>query len=371
MLVRGLGLIDFRSYAELELELPAGVSVFLGRNGQGKTNLVEAVAFLATHDSHRVATTAPLVRSGARRALLRATVERHGRALSLELEVTPGRATRARINRVPVPRARDAVGLLRVVAFAPEDLSVVKGDPGERRGYLDELLSVRAPRYVAIRADYERVLRQRTMLLRSAAAARRGGDLSTLDVWDSHLARAGAALLARRLQLVEQLRRLHDNAYTEVAGTGGPVGVTYRSSVGANIAGRDSAELVEAMLGELRSRRGEEIDRGACLVGPHRDELVLALGELPARGYASHGECWSLALALRLAAYDLLRGDGVEPVLVLDDVFAELDIDRRRRLGELVETAEQALVTAAVAADVPPFAGARFEVRGGEVRHAG
>lgn len=372
MYVRALGLVDFRSYPALDLALPAGTNVFVGANGQGKTNLVEAVGFVATQTSHRVATTAPLIRTGATSAVVRAVVVRDDRELLIELEVAPGRSTRARINRAPAPRARDALGLIREVTFAPEDLALVKGDPGERRRFLDDLLTARAPRYAGVRADYERVLRQRTSLLRSAAASRKG-NLDTLDVWDSHLAAAGAELLAGRLELVDAMHPLLDKAYTAVAGDGGPVGATYRSGLDEEVGTAsplptDRSELAAVLLAALRRVRPAELDRGVCLVGPHRDDLVLTVRGLPARGYASHGESWSLALALRLSAYELLRSDGTDPVLVLDDVFAELDETRRARLAERVADAEQVLVTAAVPGDVPELAVAGwFEVARGAV----
>ena len=387
MHLRHLSLRDFRSYAEVELGLDPGVTAFVGPNGQGKTNLVEAVGYLATLGSHRVAQDAPLVRLGAERAVVRGQVVRADRSLLVEVEITPGRANRARVNRSPVPRPREVLGILRSVLFAPEDLALVKGDPAERRRFLDELLVLRAPRYAGVRADYDRVLRQRNALLKSAGAARRGRaapeDLATLDVWDSHLAAAGAELLAGRLELVEGLRPLVAAAYASVAEPGagtvtGPAELAYRSSVDSGdvtVEGRslpDRAGLAERMLQALSDVRRQELDRGISLVGPHRDELVLTLGPLPAKGYASHGESWSFALALRLAAYDLLRGetdDGGEPVLVLDDVFAELDDQRRARLATLVAGAEQVLVTAAVPGDVPDeLRGARVDVLGAEVR---
>jgi DNA replication and repair protein RecF len=264
------------------------------------------------------------------------------------------------------------LGILRSVLFAPEDLVIVKGDPGERRRFLDELLVQRAPRFAAVRSDYDRVLKQRTALLKSAGHARRGGgDLRTLDVWDEHLARTGAELAAARIELVEALRPLVEKNYDAVAGTGGPAGVDYRLSFDLEFPGAaERAVLAAAMEAELARVRDAELDRGVCLVGPHRDDLALRLGELPAKGYASHGESWSLVLALRLAAFDLLRGDGAggDPVLVLDDVFAELDDARRDRLAGLVAGAEQVLVTAAVAADVPErLAGARYDVMAGQV----
>jgi len=371
--LRHLALADFRSYPAAELALTPGPTVFLGPNGQGKTNLLEAVGYVATLASHRVATDAPLVRFGAARAVVRAAVVREQRELLVELEITPGKANRARLNRAPVPRPREVLGALRTVLFAPEDLAIVRGDPSERRRFLDELLTARTPRYAGVRADYERVVRQRNALLKSAAAARRGGDLSTLDVWDGHLARTGAELLAGRLELVELLRPLVDKAYDAVAGGSGPVGAEYRTSALSGEPARlDRPGLTEALLEQLQRLRAQELDRGLSLVGPHRDDLVLSLGPLPAKGYASHGESWSLALALRLASYDLLTSDGGEPVLLLDDVFAELDSGRRTRLATLSAQAAQVLVTAAVPEDVPPeLRGVRYDVAEGQVRRHG
>ncbi|TLQ44851.1 DNA replication/repair protein RecF [Streptomyces marianii] len=371
MHVTHLSLADFRSYARVEVPLEPGVTAFVGANGQGKTNLVEAVGYLATLGSHRVASDAPLVRMGAERAVIRAAVAQGERSQLIELELNPGKANRARINRSSQVRPRDVLGIVRTVLFAPEDLALVKGDPGERRRFLDELITARSPRMAGVRSDYERVLKQRNTLLKSAAMARRHGgrsmDLSTLDVWDQHLARAGAELLARRLDLIATLQPLTDKAYEQLAPGGGPVTLEYRGSAGGGPA-RSREELCEQLVAALGESRKQEIERGVTLVGPHRDELLLKLGEMPAKGYASHGECWSYALALRLASYDLLRAEGDEPVLVLDDVFAELDARRRERLAELVAPGEQVLVTAAVDDDVPGvLAGARYRVADGSV----
>jgi len=386
--VRHLQVTDFRSWPSAELVLQPGPTVLVGANGQGKTNLVEALGYVATLGSHRVSTDAPLVRDGAQRAFVRAAVVNGGRELLVDLEITPGKANRARINRGAPGKPRDVLGILRTVLFAPEDLAVVRGDPGERRRFLDDLLVARSPRFAGVRSDYERVLRQRSALLKSAGAARKGGgsgaDLRTLEVWDGHLARHGADLLAGRLDLVADLAPHVTSAYANVAATGGdsaPAGrvadVRYRSSLGEALPEgygvplgerADPAALESALLAELERVRSQELERGVSLVGPHRDDLELVLGELPAKGYASHGESWSFALALRLASYYLLTEDGAEPVLVLDDVFAELDRRRRARLAELVAGAEQVLVTAAVAEDVPEeLAGTRYEVRDGEV----
>jgi DNA replication and repair protein RecF len=409
-----LALTDFRSYAEVDLRLEQGVSTLIGANGEGKTNVVEAVGYLATLSSHRVASDAPLVRHGAERAILRGAVTSAERDNLVEIEINPGRANRARLNRTPVPRPRQVLGVLRTVLFAPEDLSLVKGDPEQRRRYLDDLLVAKAPRYAGVRADYERVLRQRTALLKSlrgrpwARAARSaagpppgstdgefavaqashggpgGSAAATLDVWDEHLATAGAELLAARISLSCALGPLAAQAYATVSGDSTGFSIGYRQSFSSNIHSQlsrgladsqpepDAEKLAAGLREALALARAEEIDRGVCLIGPHRDELDLRIGDLPARGYASHGESWSAALALRLAAFELLRQSGDDPVLLLDDVFAELDSGRRERLATLASGAEQVIVTAAVAQDVPTvLAGTRFEVAEGKVSRAG
>ncbi|HEY0485622.1 MAG TPA: DNA replication/repair protein RecF [Mycobacteriales bacterium] len=380
MHVRHVSLVDFRSYPTAEVALEPGPSVFVGPNGQGKTNLVEAIGYAATLGSHRVALDAPLVRAGAARAIVRTAIVQDGRELVVELEIVPGRANRARLNRAPVARPREVLGALRTVLFAPEDLAIVRGDPGERRRFLDELLVARHPRYAGVRADYDRVLKQRNALLKTAGSARRAGasgDLRTLDVWDNHLAEHGAALLAGRLELVAALSPYVTKAYDAVSRGKGSAVVSYRPSWAesdadvpdADVPVPDRELLGAQLLAALARSRQHEVERGTTLVGPHRDDLLLTLGDLPAKGYASHGESWSYALALRLASYDLLTADGGEPVLILDDVFAELDVQRRDRLAELVAHAEQVLVTAAVAGDVPEvLSGARYDVAAGEVR---
>ncbi|MGB3892718.1 MAG: DNA replication/repair protein RecF [Mycolicibacter sinensis] len=358
MYVRHLGLREFRSWAHVDLELEPGATVLVGPNGYGKTNLIEALWYSSTLGSHRVATDAPLIRSGADRSVVSTIVVNEGRELAVDVEIAAGRANKVRLNRAPVRHAREVVGVLRAVLFAPEDLGLVRGDPGERRRYLDELASVRRPRVAAVRADYDKVLRQRTALLKSAPGALHRGDrsvLDTLDVWDAQLAAHGADLMAARIDLVNQLAPEVEKAYQLLApGTRNAV-VAYRPKVeiSAEDAGEGPAQLQEVLLAELASRRRAELERGVCLVGPHRDELELRLGDRPVKGFASHGESWSMALALRLAAYQLLRSEGAEPVLLLDDVFAELDAARRRALADVAASAEQVLITAAVAEDVP------------------
>jgi DNA replication and repair protein RecF len=373
MFVRRLELVDFRSYPHLVVEFEAGCSVLVGPNGIGKTNLVEALHYLSTLDSHRVAVDAPLVRAGATAAVIRGEIVHDGRSLLVELAIEPGKANRARLNGSPVRRPREVLGALRMVLFAPEDLALVRGDPAERRRYLDDLLVARQPRYAGVRADYERVLKQRNALLRTAYLARKVGagarDLSTLDVWDMHLAQHGAELMAARMELCAALGPHVAKAYDAVAAGQGAATLAYRPAVEG---GPDRDALTRALADALAAARPSEVDRGVTLVGPHRDDLTLTLGELPAKGYASHGESWSFALALRLAAYELLRAEGVEPVLALDDVFAELDAGRRDRLAALVGGAAQLLVTCAVPQDVPErLGGVRYDVVEGAVRRAG
>ncbi|MBD3924004.1 DNA replication/repair protein RecF [Nocardioides cavernae] len=384
MHVAHLTLHDFRSYADIDVALEPGATAFIGRNGQGKTNLVEAIDYLSRLSSHRVATDAPLVRAGADQAIVRASVVKEGRPALIEVELNPGRANRARINRSPLPRPREIVGLVRTVVFSPDDLTLVKGDPSDRRKFLDDLLILRSPRLAGVRADYDRVLKQRNSLLKTAGVARgssRDAAMSTLEIWDDNLARVGAEILGARLRLVEDLRPYVGKAYEAVArgASRDDADIDYRASVDlgeppveevAQPGSRDPLEA--ALLDAIAARRKEELDRGISLVGPHRDELLLSLGDpqlrLPVKGYASHGESWSFALALRLASYDLLRADGDDPILVLDDVFAELDAERRQQLAELVAGAEQVLVTAAVAADVPAsLQGVRYLVADGTV----
>jgi DNA replication and repair protein RecF len=375
MYVRRVELTDFRSYERVAVDLDPGVTVLVGPNGMGKTNLIEALGYVATLDSHRVATDAPLVRAGATSAVIRCAIVHDGRELLVELEIVPGKANRARLNRSPVRRPREVLGALRMVLFAPEDLELIRGDPSERRRYLDDLLVARQPRYAGVRADYDRVVKQRNALLRTAYLTRkvggsRGQDLSTLAVWDQHLAHHGAELLAGRLELVGALAPHLTKAYDAVAAGRTAASIAYAAKLGDVTA--DRAALEQALLASLADRRTAEIERGVTLVGPHRDDLSLALGDLPAKGYASHGESWSFALALRLAAYDLLRSDGIEPVLVLDDVFAELDTGRRERLAALVSEAAQLIVSCAVPEDVPAtLSGARYDVGPGTVHRAG
>jgi DNA replication and repair protein RecF len=396
MYLKHLTVGDFRSYPTAELPLAPGVTTLVGLNGHGKTNLVEAVGYLATLASHRVSTDAPLVRHGADKAVVRGLVVRDERETLIELEITPGRANRARLGRSPVARPRDVLGSLRTVLFAPEDLALVTGDPSERRRFLDDLLVARQPRWAGVRSDYDKVLKQRGALLKSAQPVlRRGGSrrrppdaesvedarasaLHTLDIWNAQLAAVGSSLLYARLRLLHDLVPYLSAAYDEVSAGRAGAHAAYKSSVREELAAKIAAgevptqqELHDELLASFDQVRDQEFERGVTLVGPHRDDMVLTLGELPAKGYASHGESWSFALGLRLAAYQLLRHDlGTDPVLILDDVFAELDVGRRERLAALVADGEQVLITAAVEADVPASladTGRTFDVTMGEV----
>ncbi len=409
MHLRHLSVTDFRSYPSAELPLTPGVTTLIGLNGQGKTNLVEAAGYLATLGSHRVAADAPLVRAGTQQAIIRGVVIRDGRETLIELEINTGRASgrnRARLNHSPASRPREVLGTLRTVLFAPEDLGLVKGDPSERRRFLDELLVARQPRWAGVRSEYDKVLKQRNALLKSAAPVLRRGvrrphrpstslstgtvdkdvdatdrAVHTLDVWNSHLAMVGAQLLYARLRLMRDLTPYLTRAYDEVSAAQSDAHISYKSSLReetslAIAAGAvpEMQELHDELLASLAEVRVNEIERGISLVGPHRDDVVLTLGELPAKGYASHGESWSFALGLRLAAYQLLRHDlGEDPVLILDDVFAELDSGRRERLATLIADCEQVLITAAFPGDVPTVlsdSGTTYRVTLGKVVRA-
>ncbi|GAA4796556.1 DNA replication/repair protein RecF [Corynebacterium canis] len=360
MYLRSLELRDFRSWPQLSVALEPGVTVFVGRNGHGKTNVVEAVGYLAHLSSHRVSHDAPLVRANQANARVSATAVNRGRELTAHLLIHPHRANQAQLNRTKVSSPRQLLGVVQTVLFAPEDIALVRGEPAERRRYLDDVLALRLPRLAGVKADYDKVLRQRNALLKTAQAALRRGynsddgaaALATLDTWDGQLAALGAQLLTARMQLVHMLGPEVAAAYHGLAPDSRAASIRYRSTV-PNVVLDDVAVAEAAMLAELGVQRNREIERGMSLVGPHRDDLELMLGEQPAKGFASHGETWSFALALRLAVFSLLKREGTEPVLILDDVFAELDGKRRAALAELAAHAEQVLITAAVAADIP------------------
>jgi DNA replication and repair protein RecF len=369
--VERLEVVDFRNHDRAAVDLPAGVSVLVGANGVGKTNLLEAVGYLATLGSHRVGQDASLIRAGAASAVVRAAVQRAGRRLLVDVELRPGTGVRGRVNGGPVPRARDLLGVVRATVFAPEDLGLVRGDPEERRRFLDTLATQRLPRYHGSRQDYDRVLRQRNTLLRSAGGRLPASALATLEVWDEKLAVAGAEIWSERLRLVAALTPRVELAYQRLAGRDDAVDIAYVSSVAGPAAGLDAdpAKLAQLLRERLVADRGREVERGLTLSGPHRDDLSFGLRGLPARTHASHGEAWSLALALRLASHRLLAEEGEEPVLLMDDVFAELDRQRREHVAEAALAAEQTVVTAAVAEELPSELGATvFHVEPGSVQ---
>lgn len=367
MRVRHLSLVDFRNYETAELELHPGVNVFVGSNGQGKTNLVESLGYLSSLGSHRVSSDAALVRQGREAAFVRALLTHGGREILVELQINASAANKAQIGRSPA-KVRDLPRYLSSVLFAPEDLSLVRGDPSVRRRMLDTLAVALIPRLAGVQSDYDRVLRQRNTLLKSARANGLKGDrLSTLEIWDDRLVEFGSEIIVERLRLVDQLRPHLQAAYLAIAGSDhSPRLAMQLSALAADPASDEKGTLrvedalsVEAVGESFRATlagvRGKELDRAITLVGPHRDDLYLELNGLPARGYASHGESWSFALALRLAAAELVRdtSSAGDPVLILDDVFAELDAPRRQRLAGAVADYEQVLVTAAVEGDIP------------------
>ncbi|MEJ4099178.1 DNA replication/repair protein RecF [Corynebacterium mastitidis] len=389
MYISELSLRDFRSWPDLTLSLRPGVTVFVGRNGFGKTNIVEAVGYLAHLSSHRVSHDAPLVRVGAESARVSATAINQGRELTAHVLIRPRAANQAQINRTRLKSPREVLGVVRTVLFAPEDLALVRGEPAERRRYLDAIIATRSPRLAGVKADYDKVLRQRNALLKSAQGALRRGyssnegaaALGTLDAWDGQLAHLGARVIAARRELVERLDAEVHAAYAFLAPESRPASLGYRCTVpvGEDLSGNpgEDAELIEAaMLAELGAKRQREIERGMSLVGPHRDDVELLLGRQPAKGFASHGETWSFAIALRFGEFSLLRGEGSDPILILDDVFAELDAKRRAKLVDLAMGVEQVLITAAVDEDLPENLGEqivarhRIEVREEEAREA-
>lgn len=385
MFVRELHLRDFRSWERADITLQPGTTVFTGRNGFGKTNLVEAMYYLATLRSHRVSSDAPLVHSGSSSASVTATVENDGRELTAQVQINSGSGNKGSLNGAPLRRPRELLGVLRAVLFAPEDLMLIRGDPGERRKFIDELVAQRGPRFAADRSDYERVLRQRSALLKTAGSAlRRGGPdadsvISTLDVWDDQLADIGGRVTAARLDVLADLEPHFAASYASIAPQSRPATLRYRASADDDVSPTlqevaDAEEITAILHKRLRETREKEIDRGVSLTGPHRDDIDVVLGSDVAKGFASHGESWSLSLSLRLGSVELARAEGTEPVLLLDDVFAELDVARRRKLVEFTTSAEQLIITAAVTEDIPAEIGGRrvrVELVGdGESRHS-
>ena len=393
MFIKHLSLADFRNYKTAEVSLSTGVNLLIGPNGQGKTNLVEAIRYLSTLSSHRVAGYTPMIMQGAPQAIVRALASHEERDVLLELELNRDTPNKARINKSPAQKVRDVLGYVNSVTFAPEDLDIIKRDPSNRRAFIDELVIQVWPRFAGVYADYERVLKQRNTLLKTARqTGAKGSALSTLDAWDQSLISFGSEIIAARVDLVERLRPYLFSAYQSIAVTNNEPKILIKSSLLGTavpnwlddeptetenseelIDTSNREEIAELYRAKLEMVRSKELERGITLVGPHRDDLLLMLGTLPAKGYASHGESWSYALALRLASIELLRKEtrSGDPVLILDDVFAELDSGRRERLAAMAQQNEQVLITAAVAEDVPKeLLATVFRVNAGVVENA-
>ena len=393
MFIKHLELNNFRNYLKADVALSTGVNLLVGPNGQGKTNIVEAIRYLSTLSSHRVAGYIPMIKQDAGQAVVRALASHEDRDVLLELELNRDNPNKARINKSPAQKVRDVLGYVNSVTFAPEDLDIIKRDPSNRRAFIDELVVQVWPRFAGVYADYERVLKQRNTLLKSGRqTGAKGSALSTLDAWDQSLISYGSEIIAARVDLIERLRPHLFAAYQSIAIANNEPKILIKSSLlSATVPSfyeeeessdtweaeflkiGERAEIEELFRLKLQSVRPKELERGITLVGPHRDDLVLLLGTLPAKGYASHGESWSYALALRLASIELLRNEtrSGDPILILDDVFAELDAGRRERLAAMVKNNEQVLITAAVAEDIPKeLVATVFNVKAGEVTRA-
>jgi DNA replication and repair protein RecF len=371
MHVISLTAVDFRSYSFVEINLEPGVTTFIGSNGQGKTNLVEAISYCSTLSSHRVSQDLPLVKSDQPRAIVRTGVKYLDRTNWLEVEIWPSKTNKAKLNGSDCKKTKEILGILQTITFSPEDLILVKGDPGDKRHFLDELLVQKSSSYAGVKSDYDRVLKQRNALLKSAGPARKNNldsVLATLDVWNDQLVNFGSQIIFARNQIINELLPFVSKSYAELAPTSKALNIKYLPNVGTE--SMTQPDLVVAMKEKLKERQQDELDRGLTLVGPHRDDMEVMIGELPARGYASHGESWSVALALKLASFDLLKATSPagDPVLILDDVFAELDAARRNQLILRVKNVEQVLITAAVMEDVPKeLVGNKLFVNNGKV----
>jgi DNA replication and repair protein RecF len=344
MRVTKLALTNFRSYKNLELEFAAGPTTFIGNNGAGKTNIAEALIYLSFLSSHRVSQNQPLLSLGSDQAIIRAEIERDNRTLQVDLEINATKANRARLNQNPTKSQREILGALQVIYFSPEDLDLVRGEPTHRRDFLDKLLITRTPRLAGVISDYERVVRQRNTLLKTRAPE------TSLAPWTEQLITYGSQLSAERMALVEALNPYVDANYKNLNEVK-EASISYKSSTeGLTTSVEENAVLLAARQVEVAK---QEIDRGVSLIGPHRDDLHLQLGDFPAKGYASHGESWSMAISLRIGSFNLLKSEGAEPILILDDIFAELDTARRAQLTSVTKMAEQTFITAAVESDLP------------------
>ena len=344
MRITKLALTNFRSYKNLELSFLPGPTTFLGNNGSGKTNIVESLIYLSFLTSHRVSTNQPLIHLGADQAIIRAEIERDKRTLSVDVEINAAKANRAQINGNPTKSQREILGALQTVYFSPEDLDLVRSDPTIRRDFLDKLLITQTPRLAGVIADYERSVKQRNTLLKTRAPE------SALVPWTEQLIKFGAELSAERIKLVDDLGPFVTEHYKNLNEVK-PASIAYKSTTEDLSA--DITHNVDVMTARAIEVLRQERDRGVSLIGPHRDDLHLHLGDFPAKGYASHGESWSMAIALRIGSFSLLKNNGADPILILDDIFAELDTTRREHLIEVTTLAEQTIITSAVENELP------------------
>ena len=359
MLITNLNLTNYRSYTTLDLSLDPGVSIFVGKNGEGKTNIAEAILYLTFLSSHRASGNTPLIKLGNQSAYIRAKVKYPEREILVELEINSDKANRAKVNQNQVRSQKEIFGIVQTIYFSPEDLDVVRGDPSERRRFIDQLLTLRSPRIAGVISDYERAVKQRNSLLKTRAST------DALNPWDKQAAELGGELITLRMLALDELKPIFNQVYKDISETK-PAEIVYKSSIeNPSLNQRENSEKI---LERLINNRGAELERGLTLTGPHRDDLLLILGDHLVKGYASHGESWSIALSLKLATYNLLKSDGLSPILILDDVFSELDEERRERLAEIAKAAEQTIITVAVESDLPKsITGTKYLVRSGMV----
>jgi len=359
VLITNLNLTNYRSYTNLELQLQSGVSIFIGKNGEGKTNIAESILYLTFLSSHRASGNTPLIKLGNSSAYIRAKVKYPERDILVELEINNEKANRAKVNQNPVRSQKEIFGIVQTIYFSPEDLDIVRGDPSERRRFIDQLLTLRSPRIAGVIADYERAVKQRNSLLKTRASS------DALAPWDKQVADFGGQLVALRIAVLVELKPLFNAAYNQISEMK-PAEIIYKSSI--ENPSTDNQENTDKIMEKLINNRGAELDRGLTLVGPHRDDLTLMLGEHLVKGFASQGESWSIVLSLKLATYNLLKSDGLSPILILDDVFAELDEERRDKLALIVQSAEQTIITVAVENDLPKsITGVKYLVKSGAV----
>jgi DNA replication and repair protein RecF len=359
VLITNLNLNNYRSYTTLDLALDPGVSIFVGKNGEGKTNIAEAVLYLTFLSSHRASGNTPLIKLGNQSAYIRAKVKYPEREILVELEINSDKANRAKVNQNQVRSQKEIFGIVQTIYFSPEDLDIVRGDPSERRRFIDQLLTLRSPRIAGVISDYERAVKQRNSLLKTRAST------DALNPWDKQVAELGGELITLRMLALDELKPIFNQVYKDISDTK-PAEIVYKSSI--ENPSLNQSENSEKIMERLVNNRGAELDRGLTLTGPHRDDLLLILGDHLVKGYASHGESWSIALSLKLATYNLLKSDGLSPILILDDVFSELDEERRERLAEIAKGADQTIITVAVENDLPKsITGTKYLVRAGAV----